>query len=161
MKDPLLYGDWEKALKVFSKFGDVVLDGARLGMKQGALMTEAALVGHIEKQDLGWRELSKSYAAYKKRKNLSNLTWVATSTTLNSITTDIQKDSAFVGVLRTAPGKDGNAVNIAATIEYGSEKRNIKARPLFRPTWQEMEPKVNERIMKGAEKALKGLIRGS
>ena len=95
MKDPLLYGDWEKALKVFSKFGDVVLDGARLGMKQGALMTEAALVGHIEKQDLGWRELSKSYAAYKKRKNLSNLTWVATSTTLNSITTDIQKEVIF------------------------------------------------------------------
>lgn len=158
--DSKLEGDWDKAIVSLSRMGEIVTKAAKLGMLQGGRIIEAALVGHIESQDLGWEDLDPAYKKYKERKNLSNQIWIATSTTMQNITTEKSKDGSevFVGVKREAPRKDGqDPVLIAWVMEFGSSDGTISARPLFRPTFKEKEAEVQRQIEKQIQKALQKL----
>ena len=156
MSENKLTGNWDKAIKDMSRLNEKLMEAAKLATIQSAHMIETALVGHIQKQDLGWKGLSEPYKQYKKAKGLSTQIWIATSTTMQSITTQIRSGGkeAFVGVLRK--GKGGQVL-IAAVQEYGSPARNIPARPLFRPTLAEQQPKIKKHFEAKLQKVLSGV----
>lgn len=130
-------------------------------MLQGAYIIEEGLVGHIERQDLGWKALDPAYKTWKERKKLSNQIWIATSTLLNSITVQVEKDGEeiTVGANRKAPGKDGeDPVLVARVHEFGSTKRGIDERPLFRPTYREKFPEIYKIVHGKIEDYLEKLV---
>lgn len=151
-------GNWDAVIKGIEHLDENILAAIKLATMQNCLMLEAALVLHIQNQDLGWKGLNPVYKAYKEKKKLSNQILIATSTLMNSITHEVSDDglSGFVGVLRKAKGKKGgkNEVLIGAVHEFGSPSRNITARPLFQPTLVEKKQAVIDRYMKAVEKAL-------
>ena len=116
------------------------------GMRQIGLEAEKTAVEYLQKQDLGCKPLSERYKALKKRKGLSEKTLIATSTYFQSITSWTTKQAIYVGVKRNVKNKDGEEVaNIAKVHEYGSVKRNIPARPLWKPTLVEMQGRLAKR----------------
>lgn len=158
-----LTGSWKKASYVVENLDKLIKAPLIKATAKNALLVEAALVKHIQNQDLGWAALNPAYKKFKEKKKLSSHILIATSTLLNSVTTQIIEGgmAAFVGVLRTAKGKGGRKeVMIAAVHEYGSAKRNIDARPLFRPTFKEMKPIILENYKKALEKALAMAVKG-
>ncbi len=155
-----LEGDWDKIIKSLDGAGHMVMEGARLGLHQGALLLEKAIVGHLQNQDLGWQALNAAYKAWKERKKLSNQIGIATATMMNSITTVVMKDGdeIFVGANRQKKRADGeDPVLIAEVFEYGSVKRNIIARPLMRPSFVQTIPQIQKRVEINIEKSLKKL----
>lgn len=144
-----MFGDWDAAEKFLSKLADHIEDTIKLTNIQNARDVEAALVSHIQHQDLGWPALDPIYKRQKKQKGLSTNIMIATSTLMNSITIKVIDDGAevFVGVLRKTRAKNGSpAVLIAAVHEFGSSKRSIPPRPLFRPTLTEKKEVMVKRL---------------
>ena len=158
-----LNGDWKKVESVIRNFDKIVYEPLVKATAKNAQMVEATLVQHIQNQALNWKPLSAAYEKYKKNKGLSNQIYIATSTLMNSITHAIRDGglTAFIGVLRTARGPSGESeVMIGKVMEYGSAKRNIPARPLFRPTFKEMKPKIINNYKKALRAALKKAFEG-
>lgn len=150
-----LTGDWKGAQKKLSELDDSLSENLKIALLQNAEMVRTKLVQHIENQDLGWAKLDDDYLERKKRAGLSQHKLIATSTLMNSITVhQVNDESAFVGVLRTAPSQGGDQVMIGSVMEYGSPARNIPARPLFGPTFKEAKPEIEERFRKAIEKSL-------
>ena len=149
-----LTGDWKGIERKLASLGSDLDDALEVATEQNAQETRTALVMHIQNQDLGWTELDPAYVRAKESKSLSNQTLIATGTLLSSITV-YKKDkfSAFVGALRSAGSRNATWF-IAPIMEFGSPKRNIPARPLFRPTFKEMKRKMIERYEKAIEKVL-------
>lgn len=157
-----LTGPWDKVIYRVKNLNEQMKPHLAKATAKSAMMVEAALVKHIQSQDLGWHALNKAYLKWKIRNKLSDKIWIATSTLINSVTHKIADGGleAFVGVLRTAKSADGkNQVLIASVLEFGSAKRNIKPRPLFRPTFQEMKPKIIENYDKAVRKALDEVVK--
>lgn len=154
-----LTGDWNQALKKMDGLNEAILKNLKTATLQSAIQTKDTLRKHIEDQDLPWPDHKKRYANWKKRKKKSLLKWVLTGYSLESMTYKLLEDglSAFVGMLRTGKRKDGKPPTlIGSVMEYGSVARGIKARPLFRPTWKEMKPKIQDRYKRALAAALKG-----
>ena len=103
---------------------------------------------HIEMQDLGWTPLSP-VTVQKKR---SSDAWVETGTLKESVKTIVEKDdgkdfSLFVGVPRNGYNADGTSLaDIAYYLEYGTV--HIPARPLIRPTTEEVQQILKQAGMK-------------
>lgn len=157
MSESKLEGNWQAVLKKMDKIGDDVLEAAKLALHQNALVLERTIVKHFERQDLGWPKLNPAYKKYKTKRGLSNQVLIATSTLMQSITTQLSADGteAFVGVLRTAPRKDGKKpVMIAAVHEYGSTKRKIKKRPFLEPSFKEKQQEFAKRYETKISEAL-------
>lgn len=153
-----LTGDWNGALKKMDGLNEAILKNLKTATLQSSIETRDTLKKHIEDQDLPWPAHTKQYAKYKARKKKSNLKWVLTGYSLDSMTYKILKNGleAFVGMLRTGKRKDGKPAElIGKVMEYGSVARGIKARPLFRPTWKEMKPKIQDRYKRALAAALK------
>lgn len=156
-------GDWKRAEYVVKNFTKLARKPLIKATAKSAQIIEATLVKHMQNQDLGWASLSAAYKKFKERKKLSNQILIATSTLMNSITHQIVDGGlgAFVGVLRTAKGRDGKQeVMIAAVHEFGSGVRNIPARPLFRPTFKEVKPMVLKIYQKALSDALATVAKG-
>jgi len=90
--------------------------------------------------------LSSEYQEQKKKQGYSNLTLVRTNTMRQAITLKVvKKDTVFFGVLRGVKHKNGeDLVNIAKIHEFGSPSRNIPARPLWKPTLEEVKKWVEK-----------------
>nr|BDD48157.1 hypothetical protein 1 [bacterium] len=156
-----LTGEWKGFENDLVRLKTTLLTKLKLATVQNAEITKKSVVKHLQNQDLGWDKLSKKYLARKKKQGLSTATLIATSQLMQSITTQASsnKMSAFVGVLRTAKRRGGGkAVLIAAIHEFGSKRRKIPARPLFRPTLQEVKPQIANRYREALNEALKTLV---
>lgn len=65
--------------------------------------------------------------------------YVATSSYKQAITSFVVERVAYVGLKKVARNKAGQELaDIAATLEYGSVKRNIPPRPLWQPTQEKL-----------------------
>ena len=90
--------------------------------------------------------LSAKYKAQKERKGFSNLTLVRTNTYRQAITFQPLKDKVFIGVLRTSLDANGKpVVNLAQLHEFGSVRRNIPPRPLWRPLQKELQQWIKDK----------------
>lgn len=152
-----LTGEWEKALMVVKKLEKIIRKGINKGTITNAHLIEARAVKHIQNQDLRWKKLDPAYKRWKEKNRLSTDKLIATGTLMNSITVQVLKDGqeAFVGVLRKARGKNGEQLaNIAAVHEFGSVRRKIPARPLFKPTFRESRKDMLKNYRKFIKKGL-------
>ena len=150
-------GPWRDLEKDLNGFGLKLTSRLQLATLQNAELVRKVLVKHLQNQDLSWKPLSPAYLASKKRRHLSTATLIATSQLMQSITTELAGDrlSAFVGVLRSGKRKDGEPpVLIAEIHEFGSHARNITARPLFRPTFKEVQPDIENGYKKAVREVL-------
>jgi hypothetical protein len=130
-------------------------------LKRIGLQAEKKAVMHLRNQDLGWKPLSERYRKRKtgersrtrndggrdKRfKKMSEKILIATSSYLQAITSWVKKETVYVGVKRGVTNENGQEIgNIAKVHEYGSVAKNIPARPLWKPTFEEMQIEIKNR----------------
>lgn len=135
-----LIGSWNAINAITANLERLGKEAMKEGLAKTGLYAEGRAKGHISKQDLGWKPLNQAYADSKAKKGLSNSILVSTSAYFQSITSYVQGNVAYVGVKKVARDKDGKQIaNIAAIHEFGSDKANIPARPLWQPTIKETE----------------------
>jgi len=83
-----------------------------------------------------------------KRKGKRNKTLIDSSSMLQSITSTVMFPNVFVGLKRGVKNKKGDdLVPIAAVHEFGSQARNIPARPFVRPILVLIEKKIANNLI--------------
>lgn len=138
-------GDINKFLRDLQNLPKNIDAGIEQALQKTAAKGEQIAVKHIKNQDLGWIALKKATIKRKQKLGHSNKTLIATSTYIQSITSVTIGNYCFVGIRREAKSKDGESLaNIAMVHEYGSEKRGIKARKLWKPTSLELKAWVQQ-----------------
>ncbi len=151
-----MFGDWGRAVRALVQARVKVRRAMETGLRQACAQTERAVVLHIQKQDLAWQALSPRYLARKVAKGLSEQIYIATSSYIQSVTSrvDAMRLIGAVGVARSAVRKDGELFeDIPATLEFGSKDGTIPPRPLWRPTFREMLPKVRALLLRKVREA--------
>jgi len=115
---------FEKALRVIS------LAEAEAAARQ----VQREVRTSIRKGRSEWVELSSKYLSHKERKKLDLRIYISTKEFYKAIVVIKGKNGYYVGM------KNGDHTKakipygfLAAILEFGSDKRNIPARPLWRP----------------------------
>ena len=132
-------GDWRKVTASTKMLKREMEIARMMSLKRFGLKAEAIAKGHISRQDLGWAPLDPKYLAKKIKKGLSNNILIATSSYFQSITSYVILDTAYIGVKKQIRHDDGSFIaDIAKLHEYGSDTAGIPARPLWKPTLNEV-----------------------
>jgi hypothetical protein len=132
------FGAWGAVSRLIKNIDTDMSRAKDISLKRFVLYAEGKAKKHLRDQDLRWQRLSPKTLAAKVKKGGSNKILIDTSTYFQSITGWVHKDHALVGVKREARDKKGNVIaNIARVHEFGSPKRNIPARPLWKPVMKE------------------------
>lgn len=135
-----LVGDWSGAKSMIKGMPRNFKTAMRQALPKVGLKGERIAVKFIQTQELGWEPLSEKYLAFKLRSGKSEKIYVKESDYMQAITSKVEKDSVFIGVIKKVYNEKGDEIaDIALTLEYGSEKRGIPARPLWRPTYDELK----------------------
>lgn len=135
------YGDWDVTLSMAQHLHDDVTDANKVVLKNIALMAESIAVKHIRNQDLRWAPLSPRYAAWKKKNRRSYKIYISTSDFMQSVTSQVNSfgTQSVAGVFKKSRNRDGQVIaDIGKMLEWGSIKKGIPARPLWRPTYEEV-----------------------
>lgn len=134
-----MFGDWDAAMRLSHNLHSEIVDASKKALMIIGLKAEKIAKLHINRQDLNWQPLNKAYKARKEKQGDSNLILVKKSQYIQSITSYVVDLTAFAGVKRSAVNKEGKEIaNIAAVHEYGSPRRGIPERPLWKPTFKEV-----------------------
>lgn len=132
-------GDWAKVANLVANMQKELEAAREMSLKRWGLKAERVAKLHISTQDLGWKALDPKYLATKVRKGLSENILVATSSYFQSITSYVDKETVYAGVKKDVKNKDGEVIaDIAKLHEYGSDGGKLPARPLWRPTYEEV-----------------------
>lgn len=108
--------------------------GAQIGLK-----AEQLAVKHIQSGDLGWHPLSQRYLNFKLANNRSEKILISSSTYIRAIQSTQLAKQIFIGIKKGVKHQEGGDLGeIASALEFGSVKRKLKARPLWRPTLKEL-----------------------
>ena len=153
-------GNWDKVTSIINNLENEAKKASDISVKRWGLTAERIAKKHISAQDLGWQALSQRYLDSKVKKGYSNNILVRTSSYFQSITSWTMQGYAFVGVKREAKDSYGNVIaNIAAVHECGSITANIPARPLWKPTLEEMKKEMaaNPQFYNSAQIMVKNL----
>lgn len=153
-----LTGDWSQLIRKTARLNALMNIAIDSWLTDVGLEGEKIALRIIEEQE--FEELSDEYLKYKKEKGLSELIYVATGTYRQNITSLVYGEAVFIGVLRGVRHKDGSElVDIAAVLEFGSEKQNIPERPLWRPTVAELRVELKTgRSVRSIERRFRELI---
>lgn len=141
------FGDWDKARKMSDGLKDDISKANKVALMQVGLKTERLVVKYIQSQPKTWPPLDEKYLRRKERQGDSNLMLRKSGTYINSIRSSVEVPAqlVFVGVKKEAVSEEGEVLaNIGATLEYGSEKMNVKARPHFGPVKKLMLRKIRD-----------------
>lgn len=140
-----LTGDWNRLRQVLNEASPKLKSASRRTIGRQLKKIEARVLGHLDSQDLDWPELSESHARRKERQGLSPDTLRATNQMYSNITT-VQESSfeGAVGVKRGVKTNDGEEVTDIALIHEQPENdgKVIPARPLWKPTFEELKPDI-------------------
>lgn len=132
------FGQWGTVSRLVSNINSDMQRAKDISLKRFVLYAEGSAKKHLRNQDLKWKPLNPKYLAAKVKRGGSGKILIDTSTYFQSITGWVSGDTALVGVKREAKDKKGNVIaNIARVNEFGSAKRNIPARPLWKPVLTE------------------------
>jgi hypothetical protein len=136
-------GDWEVIRRMVQNLAPDLEEVGKKTLVKVGLKAESIAVKHIQNQDLNWTANIR-YTRWKQRAGFSQKILVKTSTYLQSITSwPSQSGKTFyAGVKRTVKVDGVLLADIAKALEYGT--RNMPARPLWRPTYQETGAWVRE-----------------
>lgn len=133
------FGDWELVMRMARNMPDDIRRSNRIVLAQLGSRAEAMAVKFVQRQNLPWKKLSEQYLARKERQGLSTKILIATSTYFQAITSKAWDDHSFAGVFRKQKEKNGEYVaDIARIHEYGSIKRGIPPRRLWKVVYRDM-----------------------
>lgn len=154
-------GDWEKVKDLIYKLPELLASKREELLPIIGLYAESQAVQMIDAQPSTWEKLNERYLKRKMQKGLSEKIYVATGSYKQAITSFVIDDTAYAGVRKTAKNSDGEPIaDIVMTLEYGSEKRKIPARPLWLPvrakTIQKIQELLNEEIIKTGREIITG-----
>ena len=128
------YG-FDRAHRMVSQLDKDIERASLLALKRVGIMAEREILMYIKSQPSVWPKLSEDYLKFKARKGLSTSTLIATSDMFNRITSHDFGSTILVGISKKATNSEGeNIADIAATMEYGSLRRNIPPRPFLLPS---------------------------
>lgn len=145
-----LTGDWKKLISSLEHAGKDLGANMSKGISRSLGKIERKVLDHIDRQDLGWDELSEPYAKRKKKAGLDPDTLRATNQMYENITTD--RPDAFtgaVGVTRGVKTKDGEDITEIALIHEQPDDDGVKipARKLWKPVFEEVKDDVGSELM--------------
>lgn len=139
-----LFGDWNKATNLLKILPLLIKEGSIKGQTSAANQFRRIVRRHIRSNgsSLGWAPLG---GAYKKRKAKAGYPadriLYASGSYYNNIKVWREKDKVYIGIkARTKSLSTKSSLTlgqIARILEYGSPSRNIKARPLWIPSFKE------------------------
>jgi len=139
-------GKWGDARRFFGQLKPAWNEAKKKALQRIGLQGEAIVIENMTFLQSEWKDLSASYLAYKVKKGYSNKILFKTSSMFQSITSWTEGNTAYIGVKRTARNKDGEEIaNIAMVMEFGSKKRNIPERPLYKPSKKELKEWLEKR----------------
>jgi len=173
--------DFDDAKRYMSNLHNNIVEEIGKATAKNVRLAEDTVRGHLRSQDLSWKPLSPDYAEAKARtragkrsyfrgarrgrraarrkggKRLSEKTLIATSQYFNSITSEIISPyEAGVGVARRKRYKGGEKIaNIALVHEYGSKDGKIPARPLWRPTADEIAGRCQDNWLRAVRRGIR------
>lgn len=138
-------GDWHKAgimlkwlpASLSTKAHDkLYADGEKVVKK---------MVEHIDKQDLNWQPLSEMTVRTKGNSQIYVDTgWLRDNLGVRRMTSNPLRSTIYIGASpwKTHKPSGKKFSSLMIDLEYGTPK--IPARPLIRPTWEEMEKEVKK-----------------
>jgi hypothetical protein len=138
-----LFG-FDEVARLLRDFANNIENIAVEPLRQIGMEGERLAKEHMVNQDLGWTPLNADYlkrktTPVKGKRRKSEKILIASSSYLQAITSVATRKQVFVGVLRGVRNDEGQEIaNIARIHEYGSTKRKIPARPLWRVVAQEL-----------------------
>lgn len=159
------FGNWDLAGLLTNNLKKDIQDSNKKALKQLGLRTERLIVKWIQRQPSSWPALNEKYLDQKVRQGYSGLMLRRTGSLINAITSYASDNEVFVGVKRGKkhPGGKGRGrdskgrftkkesggggediANIAAIMEYGSQKRNIPPRPYLLPAYKQIRREIVE-----------------
>lgn len=149
-------GDWSKVMTLVANMRKDFKMARKKSLTEAGKKTLAELRGHIKAQDLPWKPLSTKYLEQKAQKGYPLDTLYATGQFRDSLTIIQKEGMVFIGIPNGARTKDTGEqlTTIAAVHEFGSDGRGIEARPLFRPTmddvkkWNKVKNNPSKHILK-------------
>ena len=150
------YGDWSRAGVVLRNLSKHILPAFKVTIDKDGELIRERLVGHINAQDLSWKPLAQKTIELKGH----NKIYIETGSLKNGIVARRIRApkngySLFIGCNAWEKNSKGSKLSdIMIYLEYGTSK--IPARPLIRPTWEELRGQIKDDL----RKTLKGLIRG-
>jgi hypothetical protein len=139
-------GDWGRLEKILNNVARNFKSDIGKTIGKNLMKIERKVLDHMDKQDLGWKELDPKYAAKKEKAGLDPDTLRATNTMYENITTDQPNEfEGSVGVKRGVKTKDGEDLTDIAIIHERPDDDGTKipaARKLWKPTWDEVKNDV-------------------
>lgn len=156
------YGDWAKAGIVLRGLSNSshVLSVFKATVDKDGNMIKDRLIGHIDAQDLGWIPLSPHTVALKG----SDKIYVETGTLRNGMKVRVIRApsngySIYIGASAWASNSDGKKLSqVMIWLEYGTSK--MPARPLIRPTWNEVKAQVKDHMRQTLISLMRGGVGG-
>jgi hypothetical protein len=135
------FGHWGKFSMLAANLTKELQLAQETCLKRWALKAEGIAKEHISSQDLAngfWLPLAAYTIQKRSQRGTGYATLLETGSYLQSITSYVENDTAYVGVRRGMMHSDGSELDWIARInEEGNDSLNIPARPLWQPTLME------------------------
>lgn len=149
-------GDWAKFEAMLARAGREFKANVQKATNDNGNMLQNAIRNRISAGQVQ-PATGEKHRRWKERHGFSTTTLLQTGSLVNAIKYDRKGwNEGFVGVNRNAVGKDGQSlVSLAAVHEYGSESRNIPARPYIKPGIEKCGPDMVKRYQEAVEKTFK------
>ena len=144
-------GDWDLALRTLQNIKNNMHDTFRDELRDSAEYTLEKLQGHIDKQDLGWTPLTEHTVQLKGG---SRVIMVETGALRNSFEVQEKGDTFYVGVNSSSHPSGESTEDIVKWLEYGTDK--MVPRPLFQPTYKEIQRELPKRWSKTMQDLIGG-----
>lgn len=151
------FGDWTRAGVILQALSNKITPAFSAKIKDDGELILEKMVGHIESQDLNWKPLSEHTIALK---NGDETIYVETGFLKDNLKVRKVKSpkngiTYFIGADAWTTHPSGvKFSDLMIYLEYGTA--NMPARPLIRPTFDELQ----DTIKKHWENCLKDLLRG-
>lgn len=141
-----LYGDWKKAGAILKNMSINLLPVAIARLNENGELMLKTLIGHIDNQDLPWQPLAESTIRLKNGDDTIYVEteWLKSNLSVRKIKSSVKGSTVFVGA---SPWKVHQPSGLKFSdlmimLEYGTSTQ--PARPLLRPTWEELEPVIRK-----------------
>lgn len=136
-------GNWEEAVEVIRKVPKKVQRAALKVQRNFALLYKTALIENIKGGMAGWKPFSPGYTSWKRRKGKHpNDFYQFDEKYINAIEIKQKGNDITIGIskAKSTTNRQGSltVAQYAIILEKGSAARNIKPRPLWRPTYKQI-----------------------
>jgi hypothetical protein len=134
------FGDWSRAGVLLQSLSAKLVPAFKALITENGDMVLETMVRHIEAQDLNWVPLSESTVEQKGNDTIYVETgFLKNNLEVRKVTSSSTGLTLFIGASAWKKHPSGESLStIMIWLEYGTDK--IPARPLIRPTWEEVKP---------------------